>query len=180
MAASEDGEAIACDAFDFSCDSGHVCDEWEDMREDSEDEAAHADAFPVVKRKLAIGPHSVAITHDPGDQRFDYGLPMQSHYGYLEGTYGMAMDGKAYDAYIASGYQPGDEMPTLFLVTQTTPDGEPDEEKLMIGYPDLANARASHAYHVGMERSGIVVPLSWDDLEDLYDQVDILTVLKDR
>lgn len=153
----------------YTQDSGYESFEIGDVAM-SQDASDRQDAFPTVKQKLNINGHIVAVTHNPGDQRFEYGLPMRDRYGYLEGTYGNAPDGKAFDFYINPGYRVNDEMPLVFMVSQTTPDGAIDEPKFMLGYPDLSSAREAHAYHAGMDRSGLVEPMDWDDLDLLYEE----------
>jgi inorganic pyrophosphatase len=133
-------------------------------RTDSDEEdGERADAFPTIKRKLQVGDVTISITHDPDEQRFEYGLPMRAHYGYVEGTYGHAEDGKAFDVYINPGFDPAVETP-LYRILQTEPSGLFDESKFMLGYPDVQSARDAHIYHVGSDRSGVVVDADYDEL----------------
>lgn len=156
-------------------------EEWsvDDLEEYRVDAGDHADAFPLVKSKLKLGDYTIAITHDPMEMRFEHGLPMRSHYGHLEGTYGMAEDGKAFDFYVAPGFTPvQDRLPTLHRIIQTTLEGEPDESKFMLGYPDIRTARDEFIYHAGRDRFGAIQPFDWDDFsaiqtgEEDYDEDD--------
>lgn len=137
--------------------------------DDLEEYRVKKDAFPRVLRKMKIGPHTIAITHDPNDFRIPNGVPMRSHYGHLEKSWGYGEDGKALDFYIKPGLVPGDELPPLYRVVQTDPSGGWDESKFFLGWDNPAEARDEHVYHVGMARSGYVEPWEWDSFDGLYE-----------
>lgn len=151
----------------------------DDDDEDDDDEN-HEDAFPKVKRMLDVGNVKLAITHDPMESRFSQGRPMRSHYGFANGTYGQADDGKAFDFYVHPNHANAE--PTLFQIVQTTQEGEPDESKFMAYYPSMREAKDDFIYHAGSERFGYIRPFEWEafDAEDFEDDDEDLDELEDE
>jgi Inorganic Pyrophosphatase len=120
------------------------------------EDAERSDAFPTYKTRVKTPAGTLGITHQPGDKRF--GRPMMANYGHLQGTYGQAEDGKAWDFYL--GDEPDNE--NLYEVLQTTPDGMPDERKFITHCRDRDHAREVFVSHAGRDRLGYIRPVGWD------------------
>lgn len=121
-------------------------------------------------RRLEWGGLPLGIEWSPGEIRHGTdrdGNPwereMSASYGYIRGTRGMAMDGDAIDVYLAP--EPVDS-DVIYKVLQTTRDGEPDEEKMMLGYESKAAARESFLAHMPEWAFGDIMAVRVGDLRD--------------
>ena len=145
------------------------------VRYGSEDEAEKAMKLEdqlqkamKVKERVNIAGIPIAIENPVGDVRAwtDAAGPgatrMLFAYGYIEGTLGP--DGDEYDCYVG----PDPTSPYVYVVHQRNTDGEYDEDKAMIGFPDLETARLAYEAHYGSTRnfSSIVSVLILADFKD--------------
>lgn len=122
------------------------------------------DAAPT-KRVMHHQGLRIGISHEPGDRRFAFGSPMADCYGCLYRSWGKGMDGKALDVYVRKGFQGGDDSP-IYRVLQVDPKTKaPDEEKLMVGFPDQAAARIAYETHAGRERLGSIAVVQPQELD---------------
>ena len=132
------------------------------------DGTAKRDSAPPVKRILKWNGLQIGVTHDPGDTRFQFGLPMVAHYGHLRGSYGHAEDGLAHDFYLQPNINLEDAQ--LFKIRQNHPDtGFKDEDKYCLAQ-SADVARSLYQYHAGRDRFGGIDPADVSEL-DAYRQV---------
>jgi phage gp29-like protein len=108
------------------------------------------DGAGIVDRRMFAG-FKIAIENKAGSNRFWYDedgnetgmTPMSNDYGFFEDFQGM--DGDELDVYLG----PDETAPDVHIVKQMKlPDyTEPDEQKVMLGFPDQAAARAAYVAH---------------------------------
>lgn len=93
----------------------------------------------------------IAIENDVGSVRqgqdkggHKWRTVMKYPYGYIVGTKGKGMDGMAIDCYVG----PNKDAKYAFVVHQMKPDtGKYDEDKVMLGFTDAAEAKAAYLDH---------------------------------
>lgn len=100
------------------------------------------------------------ISTRAGESRFKFAPAMSCDYGCIRGTWGKGLDGKALDVYVIS------DKPTVFRITQVTPDGAIDEYKYILGAGDLNEAVETFQKHVPKRYFGVAVPYSISRLQD--------------
>jgi diguanylate cyclase (GGDEF)-like protein len=100
------------------------------------------------KGHVTVAGMDLAIENPQGSERSGvdpngkkWSITMQSHYGYLKRS--ESADGEAVDAYVRPGIKPEYDGP-IFVVNQTKGNGHFDEHKVMVGWPDEAQARAAY------------------------------------
>jgi hypothetical protein len=83
--------------------------------------------------------HSTREGVDPNGQ--PWSVTMSDHYGYIEGFIGH--DGDELDMFLKPG-TPSDWQGNIYCIEQTNPQGEYDEDKVMIGYDSEDEAIAAY------------------------------------
>lgn len=116
-----------------------------------------------LKKTIEIGGVKIGIEWPKGTIRTwdhlpnnDYRVKMKADYGYIKGTEGD--DGEEVDVYAG----PNRESTKVFLVEQLKDDGSYDEEKYMLGYDNITEAKNSYLDHMEKEKMGAVKALSWE------------------
>lgn len=98
----------------------------------------------------------IAVEVEPGDIRFPdtHKILMKCSYGHIRKHLGQ--DGDALDCYLGSDL----DSPHIFQLHQLTFNGEPDEDKYMIGFKDIESAKKLYLAHMPKELFGGIVPSS--------------------
>jgi inorganic pyrophosphatase len=87
---------------------------------------------------------------------------MKSHYGRVPGTIGN--DGDAVDCYLSKEPR-GD---SIYVIKQLKDDGKFDEEKFMIGYCCLEDAKDEYLKHIPKNKFGAIATLSIDKFKERF------------
>lgn len=85
-------------------------------------------------------------------------------YGRIPGTLGA--DGEQLDVYL--GEEPLEDHGQVFIITQLNSDGEYDEDKAMIGFPDVESAKQAYLNHLPAEKFGDITAMTTDDFKHKY------------
>jgi DNA-directed RNA polymerase beta subunit len=135
-------------------------------------------AADAVKRETTIygafDPVSIRIELEKGDKRTGvnketgekWEKTMHAAYGYVPYTAGE--DGEAVDIYLANEDVAGDR--PVIIVHQLKKDGASDEDKVMIGFADQAEAVACYKKHVPSWCYGSAIELSWSEFNEYLDE----------
>ena len=96
---------------------------------------------------------SIGVEYLPGDKRF--GKKVIGGYGHVRGTKGA--DKEALDVYLAPGIIDGtNKNKRIFRVTQLDSNGDFDEYKFMLGYPNKARAKKDYIRAISSDRFGAI------------------------
>lgn len=116
-----------------------------------------------IKKTIEVAGVKVGIEWPKGTIRTwdhlpnnDYRVKMKADYGYIRGTEGD--DGEEVDVYAG----PNRESTKVFVVEQLKDDGSYDEEKYMLGYDNLTEAKNSYLDHMEEEKLGSVKLVAWE------------------
>jgi 2'-5' RNA ligase len=114
------------------------------------------------KGHVSVAGLNISVENPAGSERSGvdsdgkpWSVAMKSHYGYIKRTEGA--DGEHVDAYVRPGLEKNYEGP-VFVVNQTKGNGQFDEHKVMIGWPDEARAKAAYLenYQSGWTNTGTI------------------------
>jgi hypothetical protein len=122
-----------------------------------------------VKRQTTFDGLTLKIEFDAGDTRTGtnketgekWERKMFAAYGYIPKTKGD--DGEAVDIYLRPNPEAGAD---VFVVHQVKKDGSPDEDKVMLGYPDKEAAISSFKNHVPKWCFGSVTRLTRQEFDE--------------
>jgi inorganic pyrophosphatase len=111
-----------------------------------------------IKKRVTMHGIGMGIEWKKGEKRryydkkdpkkVNYEKLMKADYGYISGT--KDHDGEQLDAYVG----PNPKSTKVFVIKQLKDDGSFDEHKVMLGYDDLAAAKASYLDHMPAKRLG--------------------------
>lgn len=126
-------------------------------RSDGGNDGGNREPAKEVRNWNGIG---LNISTRAGEPRFAFSSPMACDYGCVRGSWGKGLDGKSLDVYVVS------DKPTVFRVTQVTPDGAIDEYKYVLGAIDFDEAVQVFLKHVPQRFFGVATPYSIAQLQD--------------
>jgi hypothetical protein len=136
----------------------------------------------VAKKQITWDGLRMKIEVEPGDTRTGkskdgttWSRKMFASYGYIPGTSGMGDDGEAIDVYFAA--DPVENSP-VFQVDQLKMDtGEHDENKYMIGWPSLEEAKKAYLQHMPAKAFGSIKQVT-DHARDFAGKINMAPMKK--
>jgi phage gp29-like protein len=130
----------------------------------------------IIDRVITYQDLKIGVEYLPGHVRFPKrrnSKKLRSGYGHIRGYKGA--DGEALDCYLAPAFFAEGETPTdlIFEIRQMAMDGDFDEHKFMLGYPDQATAKAAYLQELPPEFFGGIRAVDRADLDQYRKPVEM-------
>ncbi|MBN3949365.1 MAG: hypothetical protein HWQ38_24045 [Nostoc sp. NMS7] len=123
----------------------------------------------IIHRVIKWNGKDIGLEYEPGQVRFPgrrNSRKLRSGYGHLRNHLGC--DGEALDCYLAPAFFDDTTIPSdrLFKVSQISPeDGSFDEDKMLLGYQSLDDAKAAYLREMPLDYFGGIREIGINDLD---------------
>jgi Inorganic Pyrophosphatase len=115
------------------------------------------DAMPM-QRLIKMHGMEIGLQYLPGDMR--HGKKMEVGYGYIRNHVGE--DGMALDVYVG----PSETSKKAFMVQQLKENGDFDENKVMLGFDTIEDAKAAYIKAIAESRFGKISPITFAKIHE--------------